>query len=77
MIGKLMKLLVNGTDFSRGDIVMILTDEHMPLAWHYLSQQPMRVNRAEVVTLHDYDLKVAEYESLHLEGIEESENVEG
>ena len=68
MIGKLMKLNVNGTLFSRGDIVMILTDEEMPLAWHYLSGKALRVSREEVLTITEY------YQMLEREkGLEESE----
>lgn len=63
-MGKIAVLLVNGVDFSRGDKIMILTEEQQPLAWHYLSAKPMRVNRGEVTTVESYNSMMEQYEEL-------------
>lgn len=63
-MGKIAVLLVNGVDFSRGDKIMILTEEQQPLAWHYISAKPMRINRGEATTVENYNLMMEQYEEL-------------
>lgn len=73
-MGKIAVLLVNGVDFSRGDKIMILTEEQSPLAWHYLSAKPMRIERGEVTTVESYNSMMGQYEELFEKENKEEEN---
>lgn len=63
-MGELARLLVNGTEFSRGDYVMLLTNEDNPMVWHYISGKPLRVSRNEIIHPAIYESRVEEQENL-------------